>query len=186
MRSLIPSRRHIRSRPSRRPPPAQDPPTTETGATPAAEASARLSAVGIRRTRIALGCLALALLLASCGSGGVLGPRSLAKQSDAVQSLAAEGALLAQDGVDGNTTAIFSREHGGFLSKAATSTASSLAKARTSPALVPKLRRLQTLSASVRDQLRRFGGASRAEEREIARTLRRAADEAGRLSKSLG
>ena len=79
---------------------------------------------------------------------------------------------MAQDGVDGKTTAIFTREHGGFLSKAATSTASSLAKARTNPALVPKLRRLRKLSASVRDQLRRLGGASRAEEREIARSAR--------------
>ena len=140
---------------------------------------------GIRRTGVALGCLALALLLAGCGSGGELGPRSLAKQSDAVQSLAAEGALLAQDGVDGNTTAIFTREHGGFLSKAATSTASSLAKAKTRRALVPKLRRLQTLSASVRDQLKRLGGASRAEQREIARALRQAAEDAGRLGESL-
>jgi hypothetical protein len=65
---------------------------------------------------VALACLALALLLA--GSGGALGPRSLAKQS-MVQSLAAEGVLLAQDGVDGRTTAIFTREHGSFLSKAA-------------------------------------------------------------------
>lgn len=64
---------------------------------------------------VALACLALALLLA--GSGGALGPRSLAKQS-MVQSLAAEGVLLAQDGVDGRTTAIFTREHGSFLSAA--------------------------------------------------------------------
>ena len=139
----------------------------------------------IRRTGVALGCLALALLLAGCGTGGELGPRSLAKQSDAVQSLAAEGALLAQDGVDGNTTAIFTREHGGFLSKAATSTASSLAKAKTRRALVPKLRRLQTLSASVRDDLKRLGGASRAEKREIARMLRQAAEDAGRIGESL-
>lgn len=141
---------------------------------------------GIRHSGVALACLALALLLAGCGSGGELGPRSLARQSDAVQSLAAEGALLAQDGVDGNTTAIFTREHGGFLSKAATSTASSLAKATTKPALAPELRRLQTLSASVRDQLKELGGASRAEKRDIARTLAQAADDAGRLSKNLG
>ena len=73
-------------------------------------------------------CLAVALLLTGCGGGGTLGPRSLAKQSDAVQSLAAEGALLAQDGVDGKTTGIFTREHGGFLAKAATTAASSLAE----------------------------------------------------------
>ena len=140
--------------------------------------------VGIRCACVVLACVAL--LLAGCGSGGELGPSSLAKQSDAVRSLAAEGALLAQDGVDGRTTATFTREHGGFLSKAATSTASSLAEARTNSALVPKLRRLRALSATVRDQLKRLDGASRAEEREIARALGRAADDAGRLSKSIG
>jgi hypothetical protein len=144
----------------------------------------RIFVAGVR-PRGALACLALVLLLAGCGSGGELGPHSLAKQSDAVQSLAAEGALLAQDGVDGRTTAIFTREHGGFLSKAATSTASSLAKAKTNPSLMLKLRRLQTLSAEVRDQLKRLGGASRAEEREIAAALGRAAEKADRLSNSL-
>jgi hypothetical protein len=105
------------------------------------------------RIGVALACLAVALLSAGCGSGGTLGPSSLAKQSDAVQSLAAEGALLAQDGVDGKTTAIFTREHSGFLAKAATASASSLAKARTKPALEPELRRLRVLSADVRDPL---------------------------------
>ena len=131
-------------------------------------------------------CLALALLLAGCGGGGALGPRSLAKQSDAVQSLAAEGSLLAQDGVEGRTTAIFTREHGSFLSKAAATTASSLAKASTNATLEPKLRRLRRLSAEVRDDLRQLGGASRDEQREIARALRQAADDAARLSESLG
>jgi hypothetical protein len=137
------------------------------------------------RIRAALACLAVALLLTGCGSGGTLGPRSLAKRSDAVQSLAAEGALLAQDGVDGNTTAIFTREHAGFLAKAATTSASSLRKARTKPALEPKLRRLRLLSGDVRDQLKRLGGASQAEQRRIAHALAKAADDAAKLSKSL-
>jgi hypothetical protein len=137
------------------------------------------------RSGAALACLAGALLLTACGSGGTLGPHSLAKQSDAVQSLAAEGALLAQDGVDGKTTGIFTREHGGFLAKAATTAASSLAKAKTTPALEPKLRRLRALSARVRDQLKRLGGASQTEERAIARALGSAADDAATISKSL-
>ncbi len=137
------------------------------------------------RLGIVLGCLAVALLATGCGGGGTLGPRSLAKQSDAVQSLAAEGALLAQDGVDGKTTGIFTREHGGFLAKAATTAASSLRKAKTTPALVPKLHRLQALSARVRDQLKRLESASQAEQRALARTLGAAADDAGTISKSL-
>ena len=43
---------------------------------------------------------------------------------------------------------------------------------------MPKLRRLQTLSAAVRDELKRLGGASRDEQREIARTLGQAAEDA--------
>jgi hypothetical protein len=137
------------------------------------------------RTGVALACLTVALLLTGCGGGGTLGPRSLAKQSDAVQSLAAEGALLAEDGSHGRTTAIFTRQHGGFLSKAATTAASSLATARTKPALEPELRRLRTLSARVRDQLQRLRGASTAEQRALARSLAKAADDAEAISKSL-
>jgi hypothetical protein len=138
---------------------------------------------GIRTGVVA--CLTVALLLTGCGSAGTLGPRSLAKQSDALQSLAAEGALLAQDGVHGRTTATFTRQHGGFLAKAATTTATSLAGARTRPALEPELRRLRTLSAQVRDQLKRLRGASDDEQRSLARSLAKAADTAGSISKSL-
>jgi hypothetical protein len=139
---------------------------------------------GIRiRFGVALACMAVALT--GCGSGGALGPRSLAKQSDAVRSLAAEGALLAQDGVDGKTTGIFTREHGSFLAKAATTAASSLAKAKTTPALEPRLRRLQALSARVRDQLKRLESASQADQRAIAEALGSAADAAATISRSL-
>jgi hypothetical protein len=138
------------------------------------------------RIGVALACLSVALFVAGCGGGGVLGPRSLAKQSDAVESLAAEGALLAQDGVDGKTTAIFTREHASFLVKAASATVSSLKKAKTRPVLQPKLRKLRRLSAEVRGQLKRIDGASQADEREIASKLGEAAREAGKISVSLG
>jgi hypothetical protein len=136
------------------------------------------------RTGAALACLAIALLT-GCGSSGTLGPRTLAKQSDAVGSLAAEGALLADDGVHGRTTAIFERQHGGFLARAATTAASSLATARTTPALEPELRRLRALSARVRDQLQQLRGASEAEQRTLARSLAAAADDAEAISESL-
>jgi hypothetical protein len=137
------------------------------------------------RSGVVLSCLAVALSLTGCGSSGTLGPHSLAKRSDALQSLAAEGALLAQDGVHGRTTSIFTREHGGFLSQAATSAASSLATARTKPPLESRLRRLRALSTQVRDQLKRLRGASQGEQRTLARTLAKAADDAGAISKSL-
>jgi hypothetical protein len=125
------------------------------------------------------------VLLAGCGGGGALGASSLATRSDTVRSLAAEGALLARDGADGKTTSIFTREHGSFLSQAASTTTSSLRKARAKPALEPQLRRLRTLSARVRDQLKRLDGASRAEQRQIADTLGEAADEAEKISASV-
>jgi hypothetical protein len=139
-------------------------------------------------TRIgaALACLAVALALAGCGgSGGRLGRSSLAKQADQVRSLAAEGGLLAQDGADGRTTAIFVREHGSYLAGAATTAASSLQRASAKAGLGKQLHTLRTLSAEVRDQLRRLGGASRAEQRDIARKLVDAAAGAAKLAQGL-
>ena len=60
----------------------------------------------------------LALLGAGCGGGGRLGAKALSQQAKSVQSLAAEGALLAQDAVSGKTTRVYRREHFSDLSKA--------------------------------------------------------------------
>jgi hypothetical protein len=144
--------------------------------------------LSVAGTRIgaALACLAVALALAGCGgSGGRLGRSSLAKQADQVRSLAAEGGLLAQDGADGRTTAIFVREHGSYLAGAATTAASSLQRANAKAGLRKQLHTLRTLSAEVRDQLRRLGGASRADQRDIARKLAAAAAAAAKLAQGL-
>jgi hypothetical protein len=144
-----------------------------------------MSAAG-SRIGAAVACLAVALTLVGCGgSGGPLGRSSLAKQADQVRSLAAEGGLLAQDGADGRTTAIFVREHGSYLAGAATTAASSLQRANAKAGLTKQLHTLRTLSAEVRDQLKRLGGASRAEERDIAGTLGKAADAAAKLGQGL-
>lgn len=60
----------------------------------------------------------LALLGAGCGGGGRLGAKALSQQAKSLQSLAAEGALLAQDAVSGKTTRVYRREHSSDLSKA--------------------------------------------------------------------
>ena len=144
-----------------------------------------MSAAG-SRIGAAVACLAVALTLAGCGgSGGPLGRSSLAKQADEVRSLAAEGGLLAQDGADGRTTAIFVREHGSYLAGAATTAASSLRRASAKAGLRQQLHTLRTLSAEVRDQLKRLGGASRAEERTIAAALGKAADAAAKVGQGL-
>jgi hypothetical protein len=130
-------------------------------------------------------CLVAVLFATGCGGGGSLGAQSLAKQSDAIVSLAAEGALLAHDGADGRTTAIFTREHAADLSKAAATTASSLGKATTKASLEPRLRELRRLAAQVRVQLRRLDGASADDERAIAHGLERAAAAAKKIGDGL-
>ena len=55
---------------------------------------------------------AVVLVLAGCGA-----PATVEKQADAVGSLASEGALLAHDASEGDTTETFTRVHAGELSK---------------------------------------------------------------------
>jgi hypothetical protein len=130
-------------------------------------------------------CLVAVLVASGCGGGGPLGAQSLSKQSDAIVSLAAEGALLAHDGADGRSTAIFTREHASDLSKAAATTASSLQKATAKPSLEPRLRELRRLAGQVRVQLRRLDGASQDDERTIARALEQAATAAKKIGDGL-
>ena len=89
-----------------------------------------------------------ALAAAGCGGGGSLGQQSLVKRSEAVQSLAAEGALLAGDAAAGRSTGVFRRAHASELEQAAAAASASLAKARTTTALQPELRRLRVLAAA--------------------------------------
>ena len=65
-------------------------------------------------------CLAIAILAAAgCGGGGTLSKKDLQKQAEAVQSFAAEGALVAQSAEEGRTTDTFVRVHTDYLAKAA-------------------------------------------------------------------
>jgi len=70
----------------------------------------RLATVGV-----ALGLLALS----SCGGGGTLSKEALQKQYEAIQSLAAEGALVADGAADGRTTETFVSVQSLYLSEAA-------------------------------------------------------------------
>ena len=127
----------------------------------------------------------LALLSAGCGSGGKLEAKALSQQSKSLQSLAAEGALLAQDAVSGKTTDIYTREHSSDLSKAASQAEASLKAATTEPALEPKLQRLTALSTQVSAALKRLGGASNAEQRMLGRELEAAARESEKIGEGL-
>jgi hypothetical protein len=114
-----------------------------------------------------------------------MGTKALADQSNTLQSEAAEGALLAQDAVAGRSTRIYTREHSGYLSKAATQVESSLKSARTEPALEPKLRRLTRLAVRIRAGLQSLGNASANEQRTLGRDLEAAADESEKIGESL-
>jgi hypothetical protein len=130
--------------------------------------------------------LLLALLVAGCGGGSTLGASSLAKQADAVQSLAAEGALLGQDAADDRTTTVFLREHSSELSSAAGKLATSLDSAKTAPALRPKLLELRRLASQVQRRLDALSKPPRASTRTTARALQSAADRCKSISDSLG
>jgi hypothetical protein len=65
-------------------------------------------------------CLVIAVLAtAGCGGGGTLSQKDLQKQAEAVQSFAAEGALVAQGVQEGRTTDTFVRVHTEYMAKAA-------------------------------------------------------------------
>ena len=130
--------------------------------------------------------VAVALFLAAgCGGGGTLGSQSLAKQAEAVQSLAAEGALLAGDSAEGRSTRVFREEHSAELAKAAATVATALEKGKAEPPLEPKLQRLAAIATHVQADLERLGSASTAEQREIERRLDAAAKESEKLGEEL-
>jgi hypothetical protein len=101
----------------------------------------------------------------------------LTQKSTSLESLAAEGALLARQAGAGKTTHIFTRVHSGYLYEAASQEASSLRTATTEPALEPKLRHVTSLAGKVSADLKRVGHASKAEQPRLARQLEAAAKE---------
>ena len=147
--------------------------------------SRRLGGMSLRRARVLVLAVILALVAAGCGGGGKLGAKALSQQSKSLQSLAAEGALLAQDAVSGKTTRIYTREHSSDLYKAASQAEASLKTAKTGPALHRKLRRLAVLGSQVSAALHRLGGASKGEQRTLAHQLQMAAQQSEQIGKAL-
>ena len=122
------------------------------------------------------------LLLAGCGGQGALGKKALQQEATGLQSLAAEGDILASDAARGRSTPVFIRVHAGELAKAARASAVLLAKGRTRDA-----RALGALAAAVGGRLDQLShsGSNRAELRRLAAQLQRAAAEASKLGKRL-
>ena len=117
------------------------------------------------------------LAVAGCGSGGKLTPKELHQEAATVQSLAAEGGILAESAARGRSTKIFTREQAAFLHKAAAASATKLAQA-------PNGGTLALLAAAVRDNLDRLSrsGSDAALQRVISSKL----EAAVRVAKGLG
>jgi hypothetical protein len=113
----------------------------------------------------------MSVLGAGCASDGSLGASELTHQLQSLQSLAAEGALLAQDAAFGRTTRTYTREHASQLYRAATQAESMLRGATTDPSLESQRRELIVLAGRLRSELERLGNASRVEDRVLAREL---------------
>lgn len=140
----------------------------------------------LRRQTVALLAVIGSLLIAGCGGGHTVGAHALSTQAASLQSLAAEGGLLAQDAASGRTTHVFIREHASELQRTASQVAASLAAARTEPGLEPRRRRLSTLATRISADLDRLGAASSAGQRSLGRRLSSAARQSGDIAESLG
>jgi hypothetical protein len=113
----------------------------------------------------------VALLASGCGGGGKVSAKTLTQKSTSLESLAAEGALLARHAGAGKTTHIFTRVHSGYLYEAASKEASSLRTATTEPALEPKLREVKFMAGRLSTDLKELGHASKEELPGLTREL---------------
>ena len=124
-------------------------------------------------------------LVTGCGGRGELDAGALSQQAKSLQSVAAEGALLAQDAASGKSTRAYSGEHSAELHAAASQTATSLEAATTTPALDPMRRRLAVLATQVTSYLDRIRDASESEDHALSRSLELAAERIETLGRSL-
>jgi hypothetical protein len=124
----------------------------------------------------------LLLVAGGCGGGGSVSQKDVQKQFEAIQSLAAEGALVADGAADGRTTDVFVRVHTGYLDKAARKVEGQLSSARASGAAERNRVLAARLASSVAGELARLGDdpGDRAGARRIEQQLQRDASAAER------
>jgi hypothetical protein len=104
----------------------------------------------------------------------------LQQEATGLQSLAAEGGILAGDAARGRSTSVFLRVHVQYLTKAAQSSAATLAAGGSSA------RTLAELAKAVAHELDRLAhsGSDRLQQRQLAVALARAAARAAKLGQS--
>jgi hypothetical protein len=111
--------------------------------------------------------LALTAVLVGC-NGGTVDRHALAKDGDAVDSLACEGALLADDVASGDSTKFFVRVHAGALARRASNFEDALSERPTFEQIEPQVRalgrragRIATLLDELHDRPTDHGAARR-------------------------
>jgi len=124
--------------------------------------------------------LAIAVFLAAgCGGGGTLSRDSFRKEVESIQSVAAEGALLAHDAADGRTTTPFVSVHSEVLAKSAGKVARKLESATVEPGLEPDRMRAARLATNIEDELDQLD-----EHPDDRADARRVADELEEIAKT--
>jgi hypothetical protein len=134
--------------------------------------------------RLGLLALALAIVVAGCGGGGTLSESALEKNAEAIESLAAEGSLLAEEAAEGSTTTAFARVHAEYLAEAADKLSRTLESARPNESVRKKRTEALRLSREVSRDLGELGSSP--SDRPLARRLKarldHAAEAAGQLA----
>jgi len=125
--------------------------------------------------------LGAVVVLAGCGSAS-LTPKSLEQSAEAVQSSAAEAALVADGVAEGRTTGPFVSVHAPELASAASSQAKTLRSAQGPGDLRAKADELARVADRVAKLADAIDGASETDAQRLADELRREADRA----KSIG
>jgi hypothetical protein len=127
--------------------------------------------------------LAIASFLAvGCGGGGTLSRDSLRKETESIQSVSAEGALLAHDAADGRTTTPFASVHSGVLAESADKVAQKLESADVEPGLEQDRARVVRLATRIEEELDQLDPNDRAAAQRIADELEQAAKAAEELA----
>ena len=123
------------------------------------------------------------VLVAGCGGGGTLDEEAIQREAEAIQSFAAEGALLAGDVADGKSTVPFTRVHAGELHEQASKLEQTLSEAKAAPAVEEELAQAVAVIDDVvatLDQLERSPGDS-----ELARGAQRKLEQAAKKAEEL-
>jgi hypothetical protein len=91
-------------------------------------------------TVLRFGFVLIALLLAAC-NGGTVDQHALTNDAEAIDSLACEGALLANQVAHGASTSAFTRVHAGELGQRASNFQDALSQRPTTPGIEQAVRR---------------------------------------------